>query len=147
MSTLTKTQEQIEGVATLRLWWVALAAGATAFVGNLIVYFIAQNLLGLSLMMPQFPDNTTLVPLAIGNILGASIVPAIGAAVLLAVLGRFVNRPFRIFQIVAAVFLLLSFGGPLSLAIGGTEKVFMAAMHVVTAVSITAILSTLARKQ
>ena len=147
MSTLTKTQEQIEGVATLRLWWVALPAGTTAFVGNLIVYFIAQNLLGLSLMMPQFPDNTTLVPLAIGNILGASIVPAIGAAVLLAVLGRFVNRPFRIFQIVAAVFLLLSFGGPLSLAIGGTEKVFMAAMHVVTAVSITAILSTLARKQ
>jgi hypothetical protein len=124
-----------------------MSAGATAFVGNLIVYFIAQNLLGLSLMMPQFPDNTTLVPLAIGNILGASIVPAIGAAVLLAVLGRFVNRPFRIFQIVAAVFLLLSLGGPLSLAIGGTEKVFMAAMHVVTAVSITAILSTLARKQ
>jgi hypothetical protein len=130
------------------LWWVALAAGAAALLGNLIIFFVGQNLLGLSLMIPQAPGSSTaLVPLTIGPIVGASIVPAIGAAVLLAVLGRFVKRPFRVFQIVAAVILLLSFGGPLNLPIGGAEKVVMVVMHVVTAAVIVGVLSVLGRKQ
>ena len=148
MSTLTNTQNRIEGVATLKLWWVALAAGAAALLGNLIIFFVGQNLLGLSLMIPQAPGSSTaLVPLTIGPIVGASIVPAIGAAVLLAILGRFVKRPFRVFQIVAAVILLLSFGGPLNLPIGGAEKVVMVVMHVVTAAVIVGVLSVLGRKQ
>lgn len=98
-------------------------------------------------MIPQSPGSTSLAPLTIGPIVGASIVPAIGAAVLLAVLGRFVSRPFRIFHIVAAVILLLSLGGPLNLPIGGAEKVVMAVMHVVTAAAIVGILSVLGRKQ
>lgn len=147
MSTLTNSQIRIEGVATHKLWWVALAAGVTAAIGNLIVFVVAQNLFGLSLMIPQSPGNTTLVPLTIDPILGASIIPAIGAAVLLAILGRLVKRPFRIFQIIAVIVLLLSFGGPLNLPIGGVEKVALAVMHVVTAVAIVVILSALARKQ
>ena len=97
-------------------------------------------------MVPQFPDNTTLLPLSIGQLLGASIVPALAAAVLLAILGRFVKRPFPLFQIIAAIVFLLSFGGPLSLPIGGAEKAVLAVMHLVTAVAIVAIFSALARK-
>jgi len=146
MSTLPNSQNRIESVATHKLWWVALVAGITAFIGNLIVFLVAQNLLGLTIMVTQPPDNATLVPLSVGPLVGAGIVPAIGAAVLLAILGRFVKRPFRTFQIIAAVFLLLSFGGPLNLPIGGVEKAVLAVMHVVTAVSIVAVLSRLARK-
>ena len=147
MSTLTNGQKRIEGVATHKLWWLALAAGVTAFIGNLIVFFVAQNLLGLSLMIPQSLGSTTLAPLSIAPILVTSIIPAIAAAVLLAILGRFVKRPFRVFQIIAAIVLLLSFGGPLNLPIGGAEKVVLATMHVLTAVAIVVILSALARKQ
>jgi hypothetical protein len=146
MSTLTNSQKHIAGVATPKLWWIALAAGAAAFIGNLIVFFIAQNLLGVSPAVPQFPDNTTLVPLSIGQLLAASIVPALAAAVLLAILGRFVKRPFPLFQIIAAIILLLSFGGPLTLPLGGAEKAVLAVMHLVTAVAIVAIFSALARK-
>ena len=97
-------------------------------------------------MVPQFPDNTTLVPLSIGQLLGASIIPALAAAVLLAILGWLAQRPFPLFQIIAVIVLLLSFGGPLNLPIGGAEKALLAAMHLVTAVTIIIILSTLARK-
>jgi hypothetical protein len=146
MSTLTNTQKYIEGVAVPKLLWAAPIAGLTAFIANLVIYYVGQNLLGVSLMIPQSPGSgTALVPLTIGPILGASIVPAIGAAVLLAVLGRFVNRPFRVFQIIAAVFLLLSFGGPLFLPVGGTEKIVMASMHLATAAAVVAILSVFGR--
>ena len=87
------------------------------------------------------------MPVTIGQLLAASIVPALAAAVLLAILGRFVKRPFPLFQIMAIIVLLLSFGGPLNLPIGGAEKALLAVMHLVTAFAIIIILSTLARKQ
>jgi hypothetical protein len=81
----------------------------------------------------------------IGNILGASFVPAIGATLLLAVLRPFTRRPLRILQVIAAVILLLSLGGPLTLSVGGAEKVLMIVIHLVTAASIVATLSILGK--
>lgn len=146
MSTLINPSNKVENIATGKLWWVALVAGVAAFIVNLILFLIAQSL-GLSLMVSQPADPNTLVPLSMGPILGASIVPAIAAAILLAILGRFLARPLRIFQIIAVVFLLLSFGGPFSLPVETSTKVVLGVMHVVTAVAIVGTLSTLGREK
>lgn len=146
MSTLTNSQNRLEGVATRKLWWVALAAGVVAFISNLIVFFVAQNILGLSLMIPPPSDNTVLEPLSVGLLFVTNIVPAIGATILLAILARFVARPFRVFQIIAAVFLLVSFGGPISLPVETSTIVVLSVMHVVAAVAIVGVLTRLARQ-
>jgi hypothetical protein len=145
MSTLTNTQNRSERVATRKLWWVVLTAGVVAFIGNFIVFLVAENLFNLSLMMPQSPNSNTLVSLSAGSILGASLVPAIGAAILLAVLGRFLARPFRAFQIIAVAFLLLSIGMPFSLPIEVGTKAVLSVMHVVAAVAIVGVLTMLGR--
>jgi hypothetical protein len=75
----------------------------------------------------------------------ASFVPAFIAAALFAVLGRFVRQPVRAFVAIAAVFLLLSLGGPLSLPVTTGVKLALAAMHLIAGVLITALLVRLGR--
>lgn len=129
-----------------KLWWVAFVAAATAFVSALIVFGLAQ-LLNMPLEILTPPAYEVLAPLQMSVIAWATIPPAIGATVLLALLGRFTRRPFLIFQIIALVFLLLSFGGPLSLPVSGTVKVVLGIMHTVAASAIVGVLSTLGREK
>jgi hypothetical protein len=138
--------KQLERVAIRKLWWGALAAAVAAFAGDLIVLVIAQNLFDLSLIVPAPPQYQTLGPLDTAGIAWATIPPAIGATILLTVLGRFTRRPVLIFQIVAAASLLLSFGGPWSLPVETSTKIILSLMHVVAAGAIVGTLSVLGRE-
>ncbi len=85
-------------------------------------------------------------PLALGPVLTSSVVGAIGAGLVFALLVRFVRRPVRVFRLLAAVVFVLSLSGPLSLlgrfpgADGATVAV-LALMHVVVAAISVALVS------
>jgi hypothetical protein len=145
MSTQTKSNPTSERVAVRKLWWAALAAGAAAAVLNLLVFLIASGPLGIALnvIMPGSPDPQALSPIAI---IMSGIFPALGAAVLLALLNRFIKRPFFVFQIIALVFVLLSLGGVLPMPVAIAIKVVLSLMHFIAAGAIVGVLSVLARE-
>jgi len=146
MPTSSTISSSIERVAFRKLLWVGPVAAVAAFVAVVVVFGIA-GLFGVPLEVMAPPTYETLSPMEVSFIAQATIPPAIGATILLAILGRFTRRPFLIFQIVAAVFLLLSFGGPLSLPVSGLVKLVLAIMHVVAASAIVGVLSTLGRER
>jgi hypothetical protein len=67
-------------------------------------------------------------------------------ALLIAVMGRLTRRPIRTFRVVAAV-LVLSFATPFTL-LGAPAAMILASllMHVIAAVAITGVLTTLGRR-
>jgi putative exporter of polyketide antibiotics len=78
----------------------ALAAALSGSV-NALVLAIASSLFG-PVVIP--PDEAV----TLGQVVGASVAGAVGAAAMFAVIGRLIRRPIRIFWGVAAVGLLLS---------------------------------------
>ncbi|KZK16571.1 DUF6069 family protein [Meiothermus taiwanensis] len=118
-----------------KIWWAALLGGGLAAGGNLLVFAIA-NVLGANLQVPSAPGSTTLVPLTAGQVIWASLIPALFAGGLLAILGRFARNPWPVFLGISGVFLLLSFGGPLNIPADTTTKLVLNLMHVVAAVAI-----------
>ena len=80
-------------------------------------------------------------PLSFALVIIASVVPAILAAGLLALLGRLTDRPVRPFQWIATVLAVLSLAPPLLQGEGAATKLILVAMHVVAAVAIVGILS------
>lgn len=146
MSTITASHPKIERISFSRLLWVGPLAGVVAAVANLIVYVIVQNLFGMTLMGPSGPGSTEMAPLPAAAIIIASLIPALVATILLALLGLFLARPILVFWIVSVVFLLISFMGPLDLPVNTATKVILNLMHVVAAIPIVGILTTLGRK-
>ncbi len=126
-----------------RLLWVGPLAGLVAATANVIVYFIATSLFNLPLMMPLNGPASPLEPLPAVAVAMASFVPALGAALLLWVLGKFTRRAVLIFWIVSGLFLLLSFGGPLSLPVDSATQLVLSLMHVVAGVAIVGVLTRL----
>lgn len=133
-------------VAITKVWWAALMGGGLAAVGNLVVFAVAGTL-GANLQIPATPGSTTLAPLTAGPVIGASLVPALFAGGLLAILGRFLRNPWPVFLVIAGVFLLVSFGGPLNLPADTTTKLVLSLMHVVAGVAIVGALWRFARVQ
>ena len=130
---------------TGRLLIAAAISGVIAAVGNLIVYFIAGGA-GVP-MQVMAPGSSGLQALPAAPVIISSIIPAFGAAGVLALLTRFTARPVLIFQIIAAVFLLLSFSGPLGMPTDGGTKLVLNLMHVVAGVAITLGLTRASRVQ
>lgn len=141
------TSHAVERVAIGRLWWVGLFAATDAAIGNVIVFALGKSLLGISFLMPPKPGVTELVPLSMTNVVIASVVPAVAATVFLAILGKFAPRPIRVFRIISVVFLLVSFGGPLSLPVDLSTKVALSVMHVVAGAVIVGMLTVLGREK
>jgi hypothetical protein len=146
MSTLTasKTIKQ-ERVSYSRLLWVGPVAAVTAAIANLVVFLIVQNLLEITLIGPAGPGSTEMAPLPAIAVIIASIVPAVAATLLLAVLGKFLARPIQTFWIISIVFLILSFAPPLGLPVDAATKVVMGLMHVVAAIAIVGVLTAFGR--
>jgi len=113
-------------------------------VGNLVVFFVA-GWLGISLQVTAAPGSSTLVPLQIGQVIVASLLPALPAGLLLAVLARFVPNPWTVFMAIAGVFLLVSFMGPINLPTDPANELVLNLMHVVSAVAIVGALWRFAR--
>jgi hypothetical protein len=120
---------QDEHVAFKRLLWATPLAAVAAAVGNAVVYFVASALGA----MPQ-----DFVVQGSGPI---TLAPVIFAVVVL--LSR---RPIWTFRIVAVVALVLSFVTPLTIPGAPLSLILtLELMHVVAAVIITGVLTTLAR--
>src|SRR5918994_2192246 len=124
--------------------WRLLRVGVLAVVlsasANALVLAIASSLLGPVVVRP---GGT----LTFGQVVGASVAGAVGAAAIFAVIGQFTRRPIRIFWGVAAVGLFLSFL-PIALAgATGSSAVTLALMHVVAVATNVGLLMALDRKR
>lgn len=132
-------------VAYGRLLWVGPLAGLSAAVANAVVYLVALAVGA----MPRI-DVSGLSgqgPITLGAVAVESFVPALLAAALFALFGLLTRRPVRNFRVLAAVLLALSFVGPLNLPKVPTVMIAsLLIMHVVAAVLIVGVLTTLACK-
>jgi hypothetical protein len=140
MVAANSTAVPTERIVLGRLWWSSLLAGLGAAVANVVVYYIvsAAGAIPQTVLIPGMNLPVTVVPVILN-----SIVPAILAGVLLALLNRFTRRPVRIFRIVAAVLLVLSFANPLTIP-GAPLSMILALdfMHIVAATIIVGVLTT-----
>ncbi|MCI0533923.1 MAG: DUF6069 family protein [Verrucomicrobiales bacterium] len=119
----------------------ALPLAALASAGlNLVLYGVVTRVLGLPLAITQEP-GAPLEPLGVGPVISASVVPAVVAALLLIVLGRFLRRPVMVFIIISVIALIATMAGPLNVSVdAATTRWVLAAMHVVAAASIVVVL-------
>jgi len=75
------------------------------------------------------------------RIVAVCILAALAATLLLAALARRSRRPTPIFRVIATVFLVVSFAGPLGVDAGAAIVATMLLMHVVTAAIVVAVLT------
>ncbi len=129
------------------VWGRLLQAGALAAVVaaavNSLVYLVASSLGA----MPQDVDAGGQGPITLPLVVAMSVIGAVGGTIVYGVLGRLVRRPVRVFRVVSAIALVLSFGGPLTIA--GAPAAMVATlllMHVVAASVVVGLLTTLAAK-
>ena len=135
-----------ERIAYGKLPWVALLAALTAAVANALVYFTASGLgfLPQSVLVPT-PSGEH--PLTVAPVVVSSVVGAIGAAVVFAIIGLFARRPVRLFRIVATVVLVLSFATPLTIPGAPVAMILsLVVMHVVAWAVTVGLLTTMARQ-
>lgn len=131
-----------EHVAMERLLWATPLAAIAAAVGYAIVYFVASMLGAMPQdFVVQGSGPITLAPVVLSTLIGAA-----GAAMVFTAVALLSRRPIRTFRIVAAVVLVLSFATPLTIPGAPLSMILMLElMHVVAAVIITGMLTTLAR--
>jgi hypothetical protein len=141
-TTATRTTRQPEAYRLGRLAIAGLLAAVAAAIANLLVFFVARELLDISFVIPYEGSDSTPEPLPAAMVIIASAIPALIAAMLLGLLARWARRSLRIFQAVAVVALLLSLGGPLTLDdVATSTRVALIVMHLVAAALIVGILS------
>lgn len=139
MSTETNREEALSHapVSWGRLARAAVISAVVALVINLAVFFLVPVVFGFTPEAAAGGPGTEPAPLTAFNVALATVVPAIVAALLMAALVRFTARPAAIFRIIAVVVLLLSLTAPLTQPVGLTNRLVLAALHVITAVVIT----------
>ena len=142
---MTTQSQRTEVVATAKLWQAALVAALLAVIGNLIIFFVSNQLLPSPILIPAQPGATDLVPLTAVIVMIATSIPIVGATILLALLGRWVARPFTVFTVIAIIFLLISFGSPLTLPVDGMTKLVLNLMHLMAGVITIGVLTTRGR--
>ena len=131
-----------ERVAFGRLLWAGPLAAFAAAVANAVVYFVAY---GLGAMPQDFVIEGS-GPITLAPVVVSSLIGAVGAVLVFVIVALLAQRPIRTFRIVAAVVLVLSFATPLTIP-GAPLSMVLALefMHVVAAVVIVGILTTLVR--
>ena len=135
-----------EGISYGRLPLAALLAALAAAVVNALVYFVASGL-GFIPRSVLIPLASGQAPLTVGPVVITSVIGAIGAAIVFALIGLFARRPVRLFRIVAAVVLVLSLVGPATIPGAPVAMMLsMEVMHVVAWAVSVGLLTTLARQ-
>lgn len=123
---------------------VGLGTVIVAVLANVLVYFIGSAVVGYD---PEF-----IILRNVSAVILFTVVPAIVAVVLYAILLRFTANPTRVFTIIAAVVLVVSLIPDVTYiptvpgATGG-QTAILAVMHVVAAVVIVWMLTTLTQPQ
>lgn len=116
-------------------WLIAgLVGGGVAAILNLVIYFVANAMLG-DLAVAMQPGQP-MAPLTFVAVIVTSIVPAVLAALVLAVLQRFLANGTRVFQILAVILGLLSLFPALTQASSLSVGLVLASMHIVAVVAI-----------
>lgn len=132
-TTLGGNTERVDGKKIVR---ATLIGAVLAAVVNAVLWAIMRLVLALPMVIQMGGPASPTQPLGIVPVVVATIIPAIGAGVLLALLGRFTRRPYTIFLILSAVFLLLSFLSPLSLPGDLPVKLAFEVLHIGAAAAI-----------
>ncbi|MCH8331297.1 MAG: hypothetical protein IH946_07930 [Bacteroidetes bacterium] len=132
-----------------KLWWVGLIALLVASIGSVIFFFITKSLFDIPYIIPLGGPDGPLGLLPIPAIFILSGAGTIGATILLAILGKFVSRPFRMFWIISFIVFLLSFILPVTLpdTVAMRTVIGLGAMHVIGLVLIVGILTMMGRKK
>jgi hypothetical protein len=130
-----------------RLPLVALLAGLAAALANTLIYYAASGLgfipQSVLISSPGGEAPLTVAPVAISSFAGAA-----GAAAVFAIIGLFSRRPVRLFRIVAAVVLALSFATPLTIPGAPVAMILsLEVMHVAAWAVIVGLLTTLAHRR
>ncbi|MEO7908045.1 MAG: DUF6069 family protein [Roseiflexaceae bacterium] len=139
MVAANSTASPTERIDLGRLWWASLLAGLSAMVANVLVYFIASaaGAIPSSVLIPGM--NQPITAMLVGL---SSFVPAILAAIFLALLNRFSRRPVRLFRIIAAVLLVISFASPATFPGAPLAMILaLSLMHIVAAAIIVGVLT------
>ena len=145
MENLDNSPMVSESIAWSQLLWVAPLTALAAAVANALVYLVATaaGAIPSGFVIPG-PET----PLTLGMVVGTTVVPALLAGVVFALLGRFTRRPVRNFVVLAVVLLMLSFATPLTIARAPLSMVVtLELMHVLAAVVIVGGLVALTRQR
>ncbi len=124
---------------------IGLQAATLASVVNVAIYALGKALLNLPFILPMQPGGEP-SPLPLFMVILMSALPGVLAGGVLYVLDRFTRRGLTIFQGVAAILVLLSLAGPLSLPIDGGTKAALVSMHLAAAASIVGALTVLSAR-
>jgi hypothetical protein len=108
----------------------ALTAGGITAASNAAAYLIARAI-NVPLEVTA-PGSTTLQLLPFIAVILASVIPAFAGAAGLAVLRHFTPRADLIFQILTAIIVVVSLGGPLRQPTDDATKFVLNLMHVLT---------------
>jgi hypothetical protein len=148
----TKTASNESSVRSEKISWrrlpgVALLAAITAAIANTLVYFAASGL--------GFISRDVLVstsggesPITAGMVAGASLAGAVGAAIVFAVVGLLARHPFKLFQWIAVVVLVVSLVPPLTIPGAPVAMILtLEVMHVAAWAVIVGLLTNLARRK
>ena len=131
-----------EHIAFKRLLWAGPLAAVSAAVANAVVYFVAS---ALGTMPEDFVVQDS-GPITLAPVVFSSLIGAAGATLVFVVVALLTRRPIRTFRVVAAVVLVVSFATPLTIPGASLLLILtLELMHVVAAVIITGMLTTLAR--
>ncbi len=129
-----------ERVAWGRLVPAGLLAALVAAAANAAVYLVAAA----AGAMPQDVVVNGQGPMTLPMVATTSVFGAVAGTAVYALVGRFARRPVRVFRVVAAVALVLSFVGPFT--IPGAPAAMTATlllMHVIAAAGIVGLLTTM----
>lgn len=135
-----------EGISYGRLPGVTLLAALVAALANALVYFAGSGLGTISHSV-LLPSPMGLSYLTTGLVVITSVIGAIGASIVFAIIGLLARRPVRLFRIIAAVALILSFVPPATVpGVPLAMRLSLAVMHVVVWVVSVGLLTALARQ-
>jgi heme A synthase len=135
-----------EGISYARLPGVALLAAIAAALANALVYFAASGMGTISRGL-LLPSPMGVSPLTVGLVAITSVMGAIGAAIVFTIIGLFARHPVRLFRIVAAMVLVISFVMPATIpGVPVAMRLSLAVMHVVAWAVSVGLLTTLARQ-
>ena len=131
-----------------KLWLVGLIAAVAAAGVNLVYFFVTKSVFDIPYMIMRGPSGPS-ISIDAPIIIIFNVVPAIGATILLAVLGRFLSHPFRAFLIISAVVFLVSFMLPIGLpsSVETSTKIGLSLMHIPAGAIILGVLTRWGREK
>ena len=111
---------------------------------------LSTRLLGEPLLFPeQFPPPET-VPMPVSDVVIFSVIFALGAAIVFALVAHFSQRPIKTYLIISTTVLILSFALPLKAPtppVTMPAKLTLLAMHIIGAIAVVGTMIGLARQK